>query len=1096
MVKAQPLRTGGTVLQHFGRPLETVYSRQGSLYLPQQDDVAHLIQSGKLIQIFGDFEASDKDARTATPRDFAALAFDVQGKLLARLHVPVMQPEHSVYTLGAALVGQIDASTLGKGYAEHMAAAQIHDFFRATSMLDVRALRLKQQGQASGKTHYLYPLRFADGKNLDLIVQPGGKKFHLGSEGKDHKVYGHWQPFNGEKYDDVLLAHWSARLGFASLFPSSRKKHDTIRSDVRVKAMWVWAFGPQGDAGLQLGTRHHKRTRRAVLGTRLEDIILHNTPEANRARGVAGGIRLYDGREFDSEKMHSSEYDTAATAALNFELRRLDPQGMRFVESLDDADQYKRFLQGQKGLADRPPIGFIHYDQGLLTRGIGALLATDDAHGDRRRALIFNLAHDPAEIMQKTTAELKALLVQRNNDPVFVPIALNKSPVVADFERAYAAGAGHGLPPEVYHRRALQLSNNRGFIQRVMESWYELTNPAPPTRVITQRPAHEDSFAHYGEPKYYVTRAGGTHRREPKDIYQRRLLVWRAQNAFDRLLLEASEGHAIEYSNDAAATTHYAARAEAVGKKLAKLQKNWTHPFTLPPLPEETLTLDGARRHLWETREASMDARFSLYPDAWVVNERGQRQPWEQVLAMPAATRQRLWPLHEDKADGQAHWRIAFERNPARGTIMTTVLAFTTDQFYQNAGKTLKPRWWDGYFAKSWAPARPWYAAYVAQAVQGPPNLDPAVHPMPSERSEHQQGQLLLQGAAGEKRGDYDRLLAAPLGQQRFAEHMARKAQRLADYPWTPERLRLMGYDADTRAPLPNPRYQVDPEAMLRITVPDAMLETAPWHPLWGRHHVIAKPETPERDQALAQLPESKVPVLLVGQATGMFRLAARAVCLRLPPGAESADAVAAARGLYAEHGAKLGAQPKLLTFEQLAPVHGARAVDETQQHVVLPAQEWAGLVDTKAGGLPPPLGVRTGILVRDVGQAFRPGPIRLRRQQGGVETGDEYSGLVIRAKRVLADDLAALPDSEAWRFGKLSASDLHAMWKKVHAELSVPADQQKLWRIELAAPVNTASYTYHNRAALPVAVFTVPLAQRPTGGKGAPATPETGVPA
>lgn len=1095
MVRAQPLRTGGTVLQHFGRPVETVYSRQGSLYLPQQEDVAHLLQSGKLIQIFGDFEASDKDARSATPRDFAALAFDVQGKLLARVHVPVMQPEHGVYTLGAAMVGQIDAPTLGKGYAEHMAAAQIHDFFRATSQLDVRALRLKQQAQADGKTQYLYPLQFADGQTLNLIVQPGGKKFHLEPGGKDHKIYGHWQPFNGEKYDDVLLAHWSARLGFASLFPSSRKKHDTIRSDVRVKAMWVWAFGPQGDAGLQLGTRHHKRTRRAVLGTRLEDIILHNTPEANRARGVAGGIRLYDGRAFDPEKMHSSDYDTAATAALNFELRRLDPAGMRFVESLDDADQYKRFLQGQKGLADRPPVGFIHYDQGMLTRGIGALLATDDAHGDRRRALLFNLAHDPAEIMQKSTAELKALLVQRNNDPVFVPIALNKSPVVADFARAYAAGAGHGLPPEEYHRRALQLSNNRGFIQRVMESWYELSNPAPPVRVITQRPVHEDSFAHYGEPKYYVTHADGTHRREPKDIYQRRLLVWRAQNAFDRLLLEATEGHAVEYSNDAAAAEAYATRTAEVGKKLAKLQKNWAHPFTLPALPDGALTLDGARRHLWETREACMDARFSLYPDGWVVNERGQRQPWEQVLATPPATRQRMWPLHEDQAEGKPHWRIVFDRNPARGTIMTTVLAFTTDQFYQGNGKTLKPRWWDAYFAKSWAPARPWYEAYVTRAVQGPPNLDPSQHPVPSERSELQQGQLLLQGAGAEKRGDFERLLDAPLGQQRFAAHMAHKEQRLDAYPWTPERLRLMGYDADSKAPLPNPRYPVDPAAMLTLTVPDAMLETAPWHPLWGRHQVIAKPESAAVNHALAQLAATKTPVLLVGQATGMFRLAARAVCLRLPPGAESADAVAAASGLYAQHGAKLGAQPKLLSFEQLAPVHGGRPVNEALQHVALPAQEWAGLVDTKAGGLPAPLGVRTGILVRDVGQSFKPGPIRLRRQQGGVETGDEYSGIVIRAKRVTADDLAGMTDSEAWRYGKLSASDLHAAWKRLHAELSVPAAQQKLWRIELAAPVNKGSYTFHNRAALPVAVFTAPLARRPAGGKGTPAIPETGVP-
>ena len=197
--------------------------------------------------------------------------------------------------------------------------------------------------------------------------------------------------------------------------------------------------------------------------------------------------------------------------------------------------------------------------------------------------------------------------------------------------------------------------------------------------------------------------------------------------------------------------------------------------------------------------------------------------------------------------------------------------------------------------------------------------------------------------------------------------------------------------------------------------------------------------------------------------------------CSRPPPGAESADAAAVARAAYTTTDAKLGANPLLLSVEQLTPVHGVKPVNEALQHVALPAQEWAGLVDGRAGGLPTQIGVRTGIIVRDVGQIFTAGPIRLRRQQAGQETGDEYSGVIAKATRITVDDLAAMPDAEAWRFGKLLASDLMAGWRRLSAELAVPSAQQQLWRLELDSPVNKASYTYFNRAELPVAQFTAP---------------------
>lgn len=1060
---------------YFGQPQETIYSKKDSIFLPKYEDVEHLIKGGKLIQIFGDFEASDKDAKTATPQNFSALAFDLQGRILARVQIPVAIPDHAVYATDAAMVGHIDVKNLDRGFPEHFAAAQIHDFFKQTSRLDVEALKLKFKKVDHDKMIYSYPLELADGHSLELNLNRDGKKFHIGDFGADHKVYGHWQPFNGEKYDDALLAHWNARLGFADLFPSSQKRNNTIRSDVRAKALWIWAFGPQGASGLQLGARQHKRTKRDVLGTRLEDIAQNNSVMANRGRGVEGGIRLYNGSEFDPEKTHTADYDSALTAAVAMELRRLDPQGLRFVEELDDTDKYKKFLQGTNGFTDRPPVGFVHYDQGMLTRSIGVLLATDDAVGKRSKAIMFNLAHDPRDFMNKTSDDIRALLAQRDNEPVFVVVELNKTPTVADFERAYLAGAGNGISPEEYHRRAMMITNNRAFIQRVMENWYDLTYPAPPTKALTQREQYEDSFSHYGEPKYYVYKEGANRRKEDKDIYKRRLKVWSTYNQFDCLINLATQGHAVEYTNDDNAIIDYLDKHKEIVKKLAKHQENWAQPFLLPSA-HNVVTLDDARRHLWATREACYDARYSAYNDSWVVNENGQKQPWERVLSMPAATRKRMWPVHEDAMKGKPHYRIQFERNLDRYAHILITQAFTTDKFYKTHGNDLKPAWWDKYFEETWEPSRDWYNAYVTRAVQGPPNLDPSEHRKPSERSEVQKIERVLQAGMAEKSMEYARALNTPQGQKRLREHQEFKLQRLAQYPWTPVALDLMNFDAETKQPTPNSRFTIDRAKAICLAVPDVMLEKENWHAIWGNHHVIASLPDQRTRNLLKRLSNKGASLVLVGQATGMMRLAAKAICSRLGYSADASPSIAVAQGDYATIGQKLGPNPFLLKFEQLAPIHKLDAANENArekvQHIPLPAQEWAGFADTRAGGLPEPLSVRTGIIVRDVGQEFIPGPVRLRRTQGGIETGDEYMGSIAKVTRITADDLADMKDSEAWRFGKLSAADLHAYWRRHFADMNIAPDQQVLLKIDLAASVNKNTYTYINRAELPIAVI------------------------
>lgn len=1095
MFRPDPQMYSGFPMDYYrGVPQETFYSRNAE-YRPSYDDVQHMVEAGKLIEIFYDFEASDKLAGSAVPKEYAALAFDLRGRLLAHLRIPIAIPQHQAYAIGAAIVGRIGVNDMAQGWPGHMAATMVQNFLKKSTQLDGKVLGLNDATFADDKKGFIYSLPRDGQAHVELEIHQSGKKFRYVGETEWRKIYGVSQPFNGENYDDPMASHWYARMGMSSLFPGNQKRHDTFREDVRAKVIWEWAFGKQGKDGLQLPDRWHKKTRRMVRSTRLGDVLLANSRSANRARGVAGGAVFYDGRDPDPDIMHASDEDAAGTAALSFYLRRIDPEGMRFISTLAERNSYKDFLQGTQDFTDRPALGFVHYDEGMLTRGIGTLLATDDeydGYGDRKRALLFNLGHNPDDMLHLNHEQLRPLLVQRHN-PVFVPLVLNRTPQVAEFDRAYKAGAGSHLPPEEYHRRRHVILSHRAFIQRVMETQLDLVSINRPPNIVTTRSLEDDSYSRYGDLKYFAYKDPATGNLIPirktdyPDVYARATNKWNYVRQFDFLLRKVTEGHAIEYSDDPDALGDYQARLKEVEKKLKEHQVGWDKPFILPDIPIVPDTIEDARMHLWMLRHECRAALFNCVPEFWVVNSNKQRLPWEKVIAMESGTRKGQWPLREDR-ETNSHLRITFERNDKLHAIISALRVLDADAFIAKQGSPRWQKWWRDYVDKNYGEWKPFYEAFITLGVQGPPNLEASEQRRMSEKKALLEIDQLVNRAAESPATDYIRnVLKTPQGQKLLAEHRAYKERRLAQHPWTPQKMALMGYDTQTFYPALNIRYRIDRKKLITLKVPDVMLDHPDWDDHWHRFHIIDKPNR-EITRALEKA-DAETSVLLEGEATGLYRLAAKAVCHRLPPqGDRTQRAIIRAQGAYGTIGRHLAGLPdqlRLLSFEQMAPVHFERKVDESIQHVAIPAQDWAGLVDARAGGLPKPLRKLTGIIVRDTGQEFTTGDIRLRRMSRGEETGDEYKGRLKSVQRVTLDDVRNFTDAHAQQFGKLSANDLYSAWKKLFADMRVadPA-KQKLWVLKLDRPVSKLSYTYFNRAEQPVAAFT---STRPTHGRKQP---------
>jgi hypothetical protein len=1067
---------------YYGPPRETFYSRTPT-YQTRHKDVEHLIDAGRLFHVFGDWEATDKDRETAQPWQGGFLIFDVSMRLVGRLSMRMALARIHQMAVQAALVSRVDPESLDKGWAGYIGMGMYHDFLRSASKINGKALELEEHAFDDGTEGHIYPLYFPDTGRIELEINAAGNQFRpVGSARPSksrwgHKIYRdtHW--YNGDGYDNYLASHVSARYNFPHLFEVTRRSHASIHIDPLALARWMWAFGPQGKYGLQLPPRYHHKTRRDVLSVRLSDITQANSSAAYRALGREGGLRLWDGREYDPELAHGALPDAESAAALYVLLRQTDPDGVRFVEMMANEHTQKKFLQGNSRFGDRPLVGFVHYDEGMLSRGIGCLLETGDVHGQlsKNKVLLFNLSeHDPAAISKLSDSDLRAKLVQKHNR-ILIEMRTNRTAHFADFERAALAGTGGHLTKDEYDQRRKWLIDHRHTIFRIATTQEELTNPPRPPNITTTRRTQEDSYVRYGDLERVRIKdeTSGVWLKEPDDIYRRFEKKWNIIRSFDTCLKELMAPHAVEYSDNPSALTDYRERFDKFSKKLKDAQKKWAHPLVLPDTSLPTTNAEAVR-HVWALRLFLYDKLFDYLPERFIQNERGQNLTIVDAMKVPYALRKDL--LKDEDYASDAYWKLIFERDEKLSAHRLIDMMFEADAFYQKHPSAEMRACWAEFSTPILEQCRKHYEAKVTLGVQGPPNISPADHmPMTAARRMEEINRIEHTAAAGAG-FEYERFVAGiPEGPQILANLKAGTQRVLQENPWSDEKKTLMGIDPQTDFPFHNPLFSVPRDRVIRLEVPDCMLENLQVHNQWGRHLVLTDPGS-DVFRALENMKAAGQELLLVGKATGVTRLAAKAFVAPMPDTVDARDDMGKAASAYATIGGKLGQHPFLLTFEQLWPVHGERPVDEKVQAVPLLSPNWVALADARAGSLPKPMECLTKLIIRNTGRELTTGKIRLRRcltHENGSETGDEYEAIVAKATHTTVDSLTSLSDAEAQKFGQPIAADLVARWRRVFANLNIrKPDEQKVWVLELAKPVDKASYTFFKRDELPTACF------------------------
>src|SRR5208283_2064430 len=99
----------------FGSPQETFYSRSEA-YRPRFKDVEHLVNAGRLMHIFGDWEATGAKKETDQPLEGGFLAFDLNMRLVGKFGLRMALGNLHPMAIQAALVTRVFPDDVKKGW--------------------------------------------------------------------------------------------------------------------------------------------------------------------------------------------------------------------------------------------------------------------------------------------------------------------------------------------------------------------------------------------------------------------------------------------------------------------------------------------------------------------------------------------------------------------------------------------------------------------------------------------------------------------------------------------------------------------------------------------------------------------------------------------------------------------------------------------------------------------------------------------------------------------------------------------------------------------------------------------------------------------
>lgn len=601
------------------------------------DAVQHLLQEGKLLSLYYDFEATDLNTMFAAPTQFCGKVVDVQGRIidLVKLHIQV--PEDVAISPQAAIVTQSEPTALYAADGRippHIAAAKILLFFRNPyrALWDMQKDKTLIITTASGKEEEVrvYELSSQNGsQNATFRLHQGGKFLSMPYPEEERLPSGantyrdpdgtRWKKIaapamtkghNIGRYDDRLLWAFLHRSMSDEIFLTHTKKFKRFRADTLALAKMVALLDNAGENGFKPGRKLHPVTGKPYPAFTLSSLMEANTREAIVERGIDEGIRMPDGSKYDRGYAHAdAEYDVDANIALDMFLRTRDAETVRLIEDHADFDRIKPFLMGGEGFETRPLRAFARdvFPHGTQLH-LGVCVNINEEIEERRQALLIRTDTDQPlseyrfrgkRLLEMSVDELAVMLQTQRDKPdaLCEVLDLRKNPRVVTAELAFARGkASH---PERHENNRRFVLANEALCDRLMQAHRQIMPPMPDYRTIRNPQAEEHLFTGVASPKRYEFMMDGKPTLLNETVHSEWVKALRRNRAIDSLLRRAVKPQTVEIEVRIDTLESFIERMQSIDKQLQRYlnherqghaasdESSAEHPFVLLPTPDK-----------------------------------------------------------------------------------------------------------------------------------------------------------------------------------------------------------------------------------------------------------------------------------------------------------------------------------------------------------------------------------------------------------------------------------------------------------------------------------------------------------------------------
>lgn len=872
---------------------------------------------------------------------------------------------------------------------------------------------------------------------------------------------------NIKRFDDRVLWATLHRAVSDEIFMTHTKKYRRFRVDTLDLAKLVALLDEGGENGFKAGTNIDKTTGQTYKAFTLSSLMEANTREPIPERGLDEGIRMPDGSKYDRRFAHANaDYDVDATIALKAYLRKRAPDVVRTVEINSDFDRIKPFMIGEEGFALHPLRAFarnMHPNGARLHFGVCA--GINEEVEERRQAVMVRTDLDQPldqytfrgkKLLDMSAQELAVMLKSQHGKPdaVCEVIDLRKNPPVVPAEMAFHRGLG-GDPERHEANRRFVLAHE-DFCQKLIQAHGMAMPPMPDYKTIRNPQAEEHLFTGIASPKRYEFDMDGKKVLLTETVHAEWVKALRRNRNIDGVLRRALKPHPVEFEVRPDTLNNFVERMRTVDQHLQKylgtadtaladtstglsvnagegvrpdrplfkMLPQPDHSFSPPKwdyvpdpddhgkrirvphvvTPEECRQLTtNATEYLWKLR-AELMYEFHDNTTRFTVQDRRGHD-----IDFPTLNRMKQADLADRLRTGE--YKINMEQLNWNSELVA--------RMFRDAGRI---EWVKKYMAdrgrdadvRCWEKWEEYFAAERALRMHGAPHEDPdqqrwmtatkALKEIARIRDNLRTGDVR---AEDEQWGQWDTYMRGG----DMAEHILHECEALArrqlnENPLTPEKLHLVGYDAEKRGlPIEHTPYDVPAGAkVLTIDVPDRMLEAPLSHHNVATNIIMLNPDAAQR-KALAEAgPDTHL--LLRGAQSGRTFLAAKPAVLsahEISPTPYFQEVYAAAVHRFEDSGMNPPAPEQFLPLavETLEPLPGK--IDPAVQTVKVP--RWEDFMATVS----PALGYReeplTGLVIKDYGFTPALGATRLQGmvhddgKPGQTESGWEVPTAINRVR-------------------------------------------------------------------------------------------------